>query len=124
MADIKTPPEEAQVAAMNAVARAASEAKDAIDRAAQAALDELAVREASIASLSGLVERCKHVLVKDVGIEHRDAVALSEIYVHVGRYQQLRFVEYQGDREKAPHLHTYEEPNKNYRIWLCIEELP
>lgn len=124
MADIKDTPESAQVAAMNAVVRAANDAKGAIDRAVQAALAELALREAAIASPSGLVERCKHVLVKDVGVGPHEAIALSEIYLRAGRLCEVQFVAYQGDRAKAPHLQMHDDPAKNYRFWLCIEELP
>ncbi len=123
MADIKTTSEEARDQALAALYEAATSAKHQIDAAVQKAEAELATRASAIAQVSGLVERCKHVLVKDITLQH-DVVALSELRLRVGNHNDVQFVPYEGDRRLAPHLRTYEDGPRTYRIWLCIEELP
>ena len=126
MGDIKATAVEAFDQAIQRVERCAQTCHREIDQAMTLATDELRTREAAIASLSGLIERCKHVLVKDVGIGPNEPIALSEIHLRLGRYCEVQFVDYQGDRARAPHLLTNDQSAKakTYRVWLCIEELP
>jgi hypothetical protein len=94
-------------------------AKHQLDRAAEAVLVDLATRAAALADVSQLLERAKHIWVKDhTPNPHSSPVPLDYLRLQTGG-PDIRIVDSSSSAEVASYL----EPGKRYRFWLLLEEL-